>query len=119
MYKLNIDKYIEIIKSADAVNVDIIIFPESSLNTVLTPVTVPRETEDINLCKSKSFDDNLRRLACAARKARKYVVINVVIKINCIEDQKMYDDHEHECRSQWMLYNTDVVFDRNGKVIST
>lgn len=125
-YQRNTDKYVEIINSTAAENVDIIVFPEMCLNSRQTAVIVPRETEDIDLCTNDTYDENLRRIACAARNHRKYVVVNLTMKRNCTEEHEMEDDHqhdhdhdhEHECESEWHLYNTNVVFDRDGKVIS-
>jgi len=75
----------------------------------------------------------LRNIACAARDLKKYVVVNLYMLRNCEEEHEREhgDEHEHssrhhddgheeehECTSEWLLYNTNVVFDRNGKVIS-
>lgn len=92
-------------------------FPESCLNSRQTAVLVPRETEEIDLCTNETYDENLRRIACAARNLRKYVVVNLTMKRNCADEMEL-DEHEHECTSEWLLYNTNVVFDRDGKVIS-
>lgn len=115
--------------SAEAANVDIIVFPELCLNSRLTAVLVPTETEDVDLCTNIAYDQNFRNIACAAQRLKKYVVVNVVMKRNCTEVYEMehehdhdHNEHEHEdehnCTSEWLLYNTNVVFDRNGKVIS-
>ncbi|KAJ6635892.1 Vanin-like protein 1 [Pseudolycoriella hygida] len=126
LFKLNADKYIEIITSEEADNVDIIVFPEMCLNGHLTAVIVPTETEDIDLCTNSSYDQNLRNIACAAKEEKKYVVVNLIMKRNCTEVHEMeHEHHGHEdedeenvCPQEWLLYNTNVVFDRNGKVIS-
>lgn len=125
LFQLNTDKYIEIMNSTEAANVDIIVFPESCLNTRLTAVIVPSETDDVDLCSNDTYDENLRRIACAAKDLKKYVVVNLTMKRNCTEVHEMeheHDheehDHEHDCPNEWLLYNTNVVFDRSGKVIS-
>lgn len=113
--------------STDAADVDIIVFPESCLNGRLTAVIVPNENEDIDVCESDTYDQNLRNIACAAKNLKKYVVVNLTMKRNCTEVHEMEHEHEHEhedhdvedeCPEEWLLYNTNVVFDRNGKVIS-
>lgn len=125
LYKINADKYIEIMSSADATDVDIIVFPEMCLNSRLTAVLVPTENDDVDLCTNDTYDENLRNIACAARDLKKYVVINIIMKRNCSEvhaAEHKHDDHDHdheeECPKEWLLYNTNVVFDRQGKVIS-
>lgn len=125
LFKINADKYIEIMNSTDAANVDIIVFPEMTLNSRQTAVLVPTESEDIDLCTNDTYDATFRSIACAAKELKKYVVINVTMKRNCTEVHEAEHDHDHdheheedECPEEWLLYNTNVVFDRNGKVIS-
>lgn len=124
LFKLNADKYIEIMNSTEAANVDIIVFPESCLNTRLQAVIVPTEHEDIDLCTNDTYDQNLRNIACAAKNLKKYVVINLTMKRNCTEvhEAEHQHDHEHdhedECPNEWLLYNTNVVINRAGKVVS-
>jgi len=117
-FKQNAEKYIEIINSEKAGNVDIIVFPEACLNSRETAVIVPRETEDIDLCANDTYDQNLKDISCAAKNSNKYVVVNLYMKRNCSEEHARQHDDEHECKSEWLLYNTNVVFDRKGKVIS-
>ncbi len=125
LFKINADKYIEIMNSAEAANVDIIVFPESCLNSRLQAVIVPTENEDIDLCTNDTYDQNLRNIACAAKDLKKYVVVNLTMKRNCTEVHQMEHDHEDddeeledECPNEWLLYNTNVVFNRDGKVVS-
>ncbi|XP_037052329.1 vanin-like protein 1 isoform X1 [Bradysia coprophila] len=126
LFKINADKYIEIMSSAEAANVDIIVFPESCLNSRLTAALVPTENEDVDVCTNETYDQNLRNIACAARDLRKYVVINLTMKRNCTEVYEAEHEHDHdgehdyeaECPNEWLLYNTNVVFNREGKVIS-
>jgi len=127
-FQRNADKYIEIMKYPEAADVDIIVFPEICLNSRETAVIVPLENEDIDVCTNEIYDQNLRNIACAARDLQMYVVVNLFMKRNCTEEHEMEhrnfngrhddEDHEHECATEWILYNTNVVFDRTGKVIS-
>lgn len=70
------------------------------------------DSETIEVCRNASYDLNLRKISCAALKLRKYVVINLTMK-------QLYIDCDSEnCTEKWNLYNTNVVFDRGGRVIS-
>lgn len=111
LYRKNTEKYIQIMASKEADPVDIIVFPESTLNNILTPILVP-ETDSIELCRNASYDLNLRKISCAALKLRKYVVINLTMK------QLHIECDSENCAEKWNLYNTNVVFDRRGRVIS-
>lgn len=115
LFERNTDQYIEIMTSAEAANVDIIVFPESSLNMPETSVFVPPENEHIDLCTSNdTYDRNLIKIACAARDVKKYVVVNLYMKV-CSE----HDRNKHKLIIiHRFVYNANVVFDRAGKVIS-
>lgn len=111
LYRKNTEKYLQIMASKEAQPVDILVFPESTLNNLLTPVEVP-DTHTIELCQNASYDLNLRKISCAALKLRKYVVINLTMK------QLQIDCDFENCTEKWNMYNTNVVFDRRGRVIS-
>lgn len=68
-------------------------------------------------CDSNTGDyhDFLRALSCAAQKARKYVVINLTEKEDCPGSA---EDTRPCARNGLNTYNTNVVFDRDGRVIS-
>lgn len=101
--------YIEIIESADAGPVDIVVFPESTLNNRNYPLLIPEPADRVTPCGNDSYDAVLQRLSCSASRSRKYVVINVTEKKNA-SDADSPDVTLH--------YNANVVFDRNGVVIS-
>lgn len=111
LYRKNTDKYIEILTSKEAHPVDIIVFPESTLNNILTAVLVP-DTNTIDLCQNATYDLNLRKISCAAQKLRKYVVVNLTMK------QIQIECNFKNCTEKSNLYNTNVVLDRDGRVIS-
>lgn len=114
MFQYNADKYIDIITSEEAIDVDILVFPELTLNRKVTAVIVPQENDfDINLCTNPTYNVHLRNIACAAKSSRKYVVINLTTKWNCTERAE-----EHQCTDEWELYNTNIVLNRDGVVIS-
>lgn len=88
---------------------DIIVFPEHILfNEVITYVPDPKDK--IVPCEQLDYDYVLSELSCFARMAKKYIVINISEKELCSKNDK--------CPRGTLAYNTNVVFDRNGTVIS-
>ncbi|EDW37914.1 GL21362 [Drosophila persimilis] len=107
----NLSAYLELIAAANGTS-DILVFPEATLNSVLKLTAVPEQTEN-SLCEKHDGDDPqvaefLRRLACAARSARTYLVVNV----------KERSEEDPIPSRGYNIYNTNVVFDRNGAVVS-
>jgi len=92
-------------------------FPEAALNSVVTLTAVPESTK-LSLCEEQPDDDPeiapfLRQLACAAREHSTYLVVNVKERApeNCPTDIS--------CTNLgYVVHNTNVVFDRQGAVIS-
>lgn len=121
---MRIDQYVSFILTVPSAKVDdfdIIVFPESTLNSVENPFRYPDQRANINPCDDKSGDyESMRKLSCAARNSKRYVVINVTTKRNCTEDIKN-KNVEQECTPphDMNMYNTNVVFDRQGSIIST
>ncbi|KAH8289474.1 hypothetical protein KR054_005778, partial [Drosophila jambulina] len=108
----NLAGYLELIASASG-KADILVFPEATLNSVLQLTAVPESTEQ-SLCEEQPGDDEyiapfLRHLACAAREAHLYLVINV--------KERAAEEGEPSSRG-YLVYNTNVVFDRRGAVVS-
>lgn len=104
----NLAGYLELIASSNGTT-DILVFPEATLNTVLTLTAVPESTEQ-SLCEEQAGDDEeikpfLRRLACAAREFSTYLVVNV--------KERAAEEGEHSPRG-YLVFNTNVVFDRRG-----
>lgn len=110
-----IDQYVKFIKDASDQHADIIVFPESTLTQVEQPQFVPDPIVRTTPCDNNTFESNgiLARISCAARRGKVYTVINLTMMRPC-------DEHVNgvRCVSEWSLYNTNVVFDRNGTVIS-
>lgn len=94
------------------------VFPESTLNNVETAIIVPRSEERIIPCNNESYHIHLQNISCAAQINRQYVVVNLVMQRNCSEEAIENND-DRPCSGEWNLYNTNVVFDTNGMVIST
>lgn len=110
LFTKNAENYTQIINSTLAKTVEIIVFPESTLNSIQEAVLVPSEHDNINLCtnESKIYSQDLKKIACAALGQKKYVVVNLYTKHQC----SSVEDHT-PC-----IFNTNVVFDRKGKIIS-
>lgn len=83
----NLAGYLEIIQSQNATFTDIIVFPESTLNSADSTTFVPNPEDQINPCFSDPnatyYEEFLVTLSCAARNASKYIVINLTEKQKC------------------------------------
>ncbi|XP_063699008.1 vanin-like protein 1 [Culicoides brevitarsis] len=110
----NLAEYTKIILAPETKDVDILVFPESSLNNLESAVFVPDPQLKVNPCESKDyFDVIIKNVSCAARKSKKYVLINLTEKANC--DPKS----DKNCpETKLKRFNTNVVFDREGIVVS-
>lgn len=97
------------------------VFPEGTLHTAvvttfdfyLVASEVPTADELIAPCdlEEDRYSNLLVRLSCAARKFSVYLVVNLAEKAVC--------SGYPECKvGRWNLYNTNVVFDRDGIVIA-
>ncbi|XP_017055120.1 vanin-like protein 1 [Drosophila ficusphila] len=115
----SLEGYVEIIHSENASSTDIIVFPESTLNSASSTSFVPNPDDRISPCLSDPnatyYEEFLVTLSCAARNASKYIVINLTEKQKC-ED---VPEDTRPCASNGLnVFNTNVVFDRQGVVIS-
>ncbi|XP_017064082.1 vanin-like protein 1 [Drosophila eugracilis] len=109
------DSFQKIIKEAG--DVDIIVFPEHVLNSRATASFVPHESQNITPCYQTDYELFLIELSCSARSSAVYVVINLVEKELCANGAG--SDTLNPCPLTGVRYfNTNVVFDRKGKVIS-
>lgn len=96
--------YLDFINAKEAENVDILVFPESTLNNYNLPFAVPDPRHLTVVCGNTSYHSVMQSIACAAQKTKKYVVINITERSNETGSTKHH--------------NTNVVFDRNGAVVS-
>ncbi|XP_044317163.1 vanin-like protein 1 [Drosophila rhopaloa] len=115
----NLDAYLEIIQSKNASSTDIIVFPKSTLNNMGNTSFVPNPEDQINPCltdpNATYYEEFLVTLSCASRNASKYIVINLTEKQKC-ED---VPEDTRPCASNGLnVFNTNVVFDRQGVVVS-
>ncbi|XP_055594724.1 vanin-like protein 2 [Uranotaenia lowii] len=113
--ELHLEAYEQLIRSEEAQNLDIIVFPELTLNTLSDPVYVPEPPDAIIPCRPDS-PELLSRVSCLAAETGKYIVINLSEIFNC--DSTPEDDPRPCGPHGFHRYNTDVVFDRNGAVIA-
>lgn len=116
----NLNGILSIIESENAKELDIIVFPEFALNNVQTPIAVPNPKDYIRPCGQAKYSNVIEQLSCSANRGRKYVVINLTMKLNCSDEAVDLEKANILCPDNgFHLYNTAVVFDRNGVVIST
>lgn len=110
-----VDQYVSLMTKAAGQNVDIIVFPESTLTDHGQGLMVPDAADRVNPCDNSTYpnDGLLSRLSCAARAAKSYAVINLKMTRKCNAEV-----NGAPCTGQDSVYNTNVVFDRNGMVIS-
>lgn len=118
-WSANLEGYLQIIYSENASSTDIIVFPEATLNSIDTASFVPAPEKNISPCltdpESKLYAEYLVKLSCAARNVSKYVVINLSERQLCSDTP----EDTRPCASNgYNVFNTNVVFDRNGTVIS-
>ncbi|XP_011865173.1 PREDICTED: vanin-like protein 1 isoform X2 [Vollenhovia emeryi] len=121
--RVNSDAYVRLINTAGrVVKADIIVFPEDGLTTVHLPereemegwtTVIPSPSDNYIPCSGDTIQvsDTLRKISCAARDYEIYVVINIAEKapcanVSCPRDKMFY------------YYNSNVVFDRTGKIIA-
>lgn len=117
LFEENANRYIDIINSTEAADVDIIVFPASCLNSQNRTVLLPENIE-VDLCSAvnTTYSQDLRKIACAARDLKKYVVLNLYIRNNC---STVYNIKDNRTALACSVRNANIVLDRTGKVIST
>lgn len=118
----NLNQYLSIMGRAPA-NLDIIVFPEMTLNGMETAVETPEPSDKISPCDNSSYplENLVKQISCAAKSFERYVVVNIVTKAQCPDaDMIAYEDPRNcsERADDMSYYNTNVVFDRTGALIS-
>ncbi|XP_011300133.1 vanin-like protein 2 isoform X2 [Fopius arisanus] len=114
----NSKRYVSFIQQAAASEVDIIVFPEDGMTTIDLP---EREKMDAwstliplnyNPCNQHhiAVHEALKRISCAAREGKMYVVINIAEKLPC-DGERCPEDGK-------FLFNCQAIFDRQGKIIA-
>lgn len=86
-------------------------FPESILLSNNLKTFIPEASENIAPCDHPNYHHYLSELSCYARSLKSYLVFNINEKTVCKANETCPKDGYH-------LYSSNVVFDRNGTVIS-
>lgn len=111
-------KLVNQIKSDVNKEADIIVLPEYALEEV-EPLRVSNPVDKVTLCGNITYDGNpLQKISCAAQVASTYVVLNVLTQHNCTQEKLNNNDTRPCASNDTNVYNSNVVFDRNGAVIS-
>ncbi|KAL2729899.1 vanin-like protein 1 [Vespula maculifrons] len=117
----NTFEYEKLIENATKQNADIIVFPEDGITSYNLPMknemdawatVIPSAKAKYTPCVSNmtGVSETLKRISCAAKKNKIYVVINIAEKEACTSN---------DCpKKKTYYYNTNVVFDRNGTIIA-
>lgn len=108
--------YVDHIEDAAREKVDIIVFPEDGLTASVnseetlwaSSTKVPDPKKKVSPCygRTEEYSNFLVQFSCASKIHQIYSVINLVEAV------------ENKNNSKPILYNTNVVFDRNGVVIA-
>ncbi|KAJ6635920.1 Vanin-like protein 1 [Pseudolycoriella hygida] len=118
----NLAKYLEIMMNAPS-NLDIIVFPEMTLNQLETALEIPEIEEKVSPCENTSYvaTNVLKQISCSAKMLQRYVVVNMVTKAKCPDSDMIAEKDPRKCSDRsdgFSYYNTNVVFDRSGTLIS-
>lgn len=93
---LHFENYTRIIREAAEHDVDILIFPEYTLNNVAFPVEIPDPLDEINPCLEPDlFDRLLIDLSCLARENEIYLCINLNEREDCTEESQQERNDKH------------------------
>lgn len=116
---LHFENYTRIVSEAAEQDVDILVFPEYTLNNVAFPVEVPDPFEKINpWLEPETFNHLLVDLSCLAMENEIYLTINLNEREDCTEESQDAKNDTRACSSLgYMRFNTNVIFDRGGTVV--
>lgn len=103
---------VDVINSPDVKDAEIIVLPEAVLNSDNSSIFLPKSTV---YCNDPDAHFVFRNLSCAARNAKKYVVINVYTKVKCTDDDQPFCANKTDNTN---VYNMAFVFDRKGAAIA-
>ncbi|VVC33943.1 Hypothetical protein CINCED_3A002730 [Cinara cedri] len=119
----NLPIYEDIIHNASQYDVDILVFPEAGLSGVILPqdrkeirkflMEIPSPESNTIPCFNEYCSTVLSKLSCAARLHHMYVVVNLPEIEYCNKE-----DSAQCSEDSANYYNTNVVFDREGRIIA-
>ncbi|KAL7743924.1 hypothetical protein ACLKA6_003146 [Drosophila palustris] len=110
-------EFIRIIESNDTDDLDILVFPEYVLNNRELPTFVPHPSQNVTPCFVPDYELFLVELSCATRARGFYVLLNVIEKELC--GQNYGSKTWNPCPADGVrLFNTNVVLDPKGRVVS-
>lgn len=92
-------------------DLDIVVFSEACLNEAKDPIAVPMTTSLVP-CQDATAHWLIRDISCAVQVAKAYTVINLMMKAPCTLEDPCPPN------KNFVVFNTAVVFDRNGAVIA-
>uniref|UniRef100_A0A1B0GA13 CN hydrolase domain-containing protein n=2 Tax=Glossina morsitans morsitans TaxID=37546 RepID=A0A1B0GA13_GLOMM len=110
----NLKRIKAIIESEATKDLDILVFPEYILNNMDMKTYIPDPKDGIVPCEVTNYDWFLTELSCAARSRQLYLVVNMLEKEFCLPFANQRKCHP----SGYNTFNTNVVLDRQGRVIS-
>ncbi|XP_045454230.1 vanin-like protein 1 [Melitaea cinxia] len=113
---VNLQNYVTLIQDAAQQGADIVVFPEMTLTSgrsVVVPMNGTLREYPVPAVYPDLYDEILVTISSAARQNEIYVVINIEEFLNCI----INSDNEYCPQLNLYLFNTNVVFDRNGTII--
>ncbi|KRT84611.1 hypothetical protein AMK59_2733, partial [Oryctes borbonicus] len=112
----NVKNYGDLIDGLQSL--DIIVFPEWTITQGVSSareklagisVKVPDNSEEATPCGNEAYPQFFQDLSCLAQTHAAYLVANLLEKESC---------NSSGCASDgWNFYNTNVVFDRKGRII--
>ena len=114
----NTRNYVQLIATTQE-DVDILVFPEHTLNRIQTAAEIPNSKDLISPCGDERWTPLVQDISCATQKAHRYAVVNMVTQRNCTEEKLETHDTRPCSHEDVNYYNTVVVFDRDGTVIGT
>ncbi|KAG4072178.1 hypothetical protein HA402_014407 [Bradysia odoriphaga] len=90
---------------------DIIVFPEMTLNQMQTAVEILEPKDKVSPCDSVDYlEDNLvKQMSCSAKMYQRYVVVGVVTKVDC-PDEDMIEQNDQPLELIRSQNITDIIY---------
>ncbi|XP_047511493.1 vanin-like protein 2 isoform X2 [Pieris napi] len=114
----NVQNYLTLIRDAAEKDADVVVFPELCLNPgqdhyVPIPINSLLKDDPIPAIRPDLYHEILVAISAGARENAIYVVVNIQEIMNC------EDATGEECPEKKIyIFNTNIVFDRQGAVVS-